>query len=67
MPPDGLRPLALAALGRLLEVAAEFHFTEDALALHFLLQSAQSLVDIIVADMDVHGRFDLLSKAPVNQ
>ena len=31
---------------------AEFHLTEDTLALHLLLECAQGLVDIVVADDD---------------
>ena len=46
----GLGLLALALLRRLLEVAAQLHFTVDTLALHLLLQRAQGLVDIVVAD-----------------
>src|SRR5215471_11022573 len=50
MPADGLGPLAGPALGRLLVVAAHFHFPEDAFALHLLLQRAQGLIDVVVAD-----------------
>jgi hypothetical protein len=44
-------------------VAAELHFPEDALALHLLFQRAQGLVDIIVADVDLHGGIVLLSSS----
>ncbi len=37
---------------RLFVRAAQFHFAEDALALHLLLERAQGLVDIAVADSD---------------
>jgi len=30
---------------------AQFHFTKDAFALHFLFQGAERLIDIIVSDM----------------
>ena len=59
--PECFGPLALATLRRLFEVAAELHFPEDALALHFLLQGAQGLIDIVVADVDLHGGVVLLS------
>ncbi len=62
--PLGLGALALAALRGLLEVAAELHFPEDALALHLLLQRAQGLIDIVVADVDLHGGGVLLSSLP---
>lgn len=39
-------------LGRLLVGAAQFHLTENTLALHLLLERAQSLVNIAVADGD---------------
>ncbi len=45
----GLGPLALAALRRLFEVAAELHFAENTLALHLLLERAQGLIDFVVA------------------
>ncbi len=37
---------------RLLVRAAQFHFTENTLALHLLLERAQSLINIAVADGD---------------
>ena len=48
-----------AALGRLFVRTAEFHFTEDAFALHFLFQRLQGLIDIVIANGDLHGRFSL--------
>ena len=42
--------LARLALGRLLVITAEFHFAEDALALHLFLERAQSLIDVVVAN-----------------
>ncbi len=60
MAPHRLGALALAALGGLLEVAAAFHFPEDTLALHLLLQGAQGLIDIVVAYVNLHGGLNLL-------
>jgi hypothetical protein len=39
-----------AFLGRFLEMAAHFHLTENALTLHLLLQCAQRLIDVIIAN-----------------
>jgi DHA1 family bicyclomycin/chloramphenicol resistance-like MFS transporter len=60
MPAHGLGALALALLGRLLEVAAQLHLTEDAFALQLLLERAHCLVDVVVANGNLHGRSDLL-------
>ena len=38
-------------------MAAEFHLAEYALALHLLLQHPESLVDIVVADENLHAVF----------
>jgi len=38
-------------------MAAEFHFAENALALHLLLQRPESLVDIVIADENLHAAF----------
>ena len=46
--------LASLLLGRLFEMRAGFHFPEKALALHLLLQCAQGLFDIVVADDDLY-------------
>ena len=46
--------LASLLLGRLLEMRAGFHFPEEALTLHFLLQRAKGLFDIVVADNDLY-------------
>src|SRR6185437_13008123 len=51
---DGLGLLAGAALARLLVVAAQLHLAEHALALQLLLERAQRLVDVVVADEDLH-------------
>src|SRR5262249_44858807 len=52
--------LARLLLGGLLIVAAELHLAEDALALHLLLQRLESLVDVVVADKNLHASFPLL-------
>ncbi len=41
-------------LRRLFVGTAQLHLTEDALALHFLFERLQGLIDIIVADCDVN-------------
>jgi hypothetical protein len=37
-------------------MAAKLHFAENALALHFLLKRFEGLIDIVVADENLHGR-----------
>lgn len=54
MPANRFGLLARLAFGRLLVRAAQLHFTEYALALHFLLERLQGLIDIIFADCDVN-------------
>ncbi len=58
---DGLGLLAGALLGRLLVMTAQLHLPEDALTLHFLLESAESLVDVVVTDENLHGRSCILA------
>jgi len=41
-------------LRRLFEIVAHLHFTEDAFALHLLLESAESLINVVVADKYLH-------------
>src|SRR5262249_14470386 len=48
----GLGLLAHALLGRLLVVVPQLHLAENALALHFLLERLQGLVDVVVANLD---------------
>jgi len=38
-------------------VAAEFHLAEETFALHLLLQRLEGLVDIVVADENLHVVF----------
>ena len=53
-PANGFRTLAGFLLGRLLEMLTGFHFPEQAFALHLLLQRAQGLLDIVIADDDLY-------------
>src|SRR5437762_10957719 len=41
----------------LLVIAPELHFPEYPFALHLLFQGSQSLVDVVVANEDLHGCF----------
>jgi hypothetical protein len=41
--------------GRLFIVTAKLHLAEDALALHFLLQRFEGLVDIVIANENLHA------------
>jgi hypothetical protein len=50
----GLGGFAGLALGRLFEVPAQLHLTENALALHLLLERLQGLIDIVVANENVN-------------
>src|SRR4051812_10719324 len=47
---DRLGALAGPFLRWLLEVPAQLHLAEDPLALHLLLQGAQGLIDVVIAD-----------------
>src|SRR5215204_956912 len=53
---DRLGLLAGPPLGGLLTVAAELHLAKDALALHLLLEGAERLIDVVVADENLHAR-----------
>src|SRR4051794_4851293 len=62
---DGLGLLAGALLGRLFVMTAQLHLAKDALALHLLLQRLESLIDIIVADENLHALLPALgAKSP---
>jgi len=54
---DGFRLLPDSLLGGFFVMAAELHLAEDALALHLLLQHLEGLVDIVVADENLHAVF----------
>jgi hypothetical protein len=63
--PHGLCTLAGTLFRGLLEMRARFHLTEKAFALHLLLQRAQGLFDIVVADDDLDdGSLSFGSGAP---
>ncbi len=51
---NGFSFLARFLDGRLLEMLLELHFTENPLALKFLLQSTKRLFDVVVANADLH-------------
>src|SRR5207253_8583272 len=59
--PDRGGPLAGALLRRLLIVTAELHLAIDALALQLLLERPQRLVDIVIANDDLHRGSSLSS------
>ena len=46
--------LARFFLGRFLEMLLELHFTEHAFALELFLQSPEGLIDIVVANTNLH-------------
>ncbi len=50
----GLRGFAGPALRRLLEMAAQLHFPEDAFALHLFLERLQRLIDIVIPNQNLH-------------
>src|SRR5436190_8839496 len=56
-PADRFRLLARLLLGWLLVVAAKLHLAENALALHLLLERLEGLVDVVVADENLHASF----------
>src|SRR5260370_40638975 len=47
--------LARAPLGGFFVSAAQLHFAEHSLALHLLFEDPEGLVDIVVANEDLHG------------
>ena len=52
---DRLGLFAGAALRGFLVIAPQFHFPEHPFALHLLLQGSESLIDVVVANEDLHG------------
>src|SRR5690606_12719362 len=54
--PDRLGRFAGSRFGRLFVVAAHLHLAENAFALHLLLERAERLVNIVVANEYLHGR-----------
>src|SRR4029079_8558634 len=51
---DRFRLFPCFSLGRFFVMAAKLHLAEDALALHFLLERLQGLIDVIVANENLH-------------
>jgi hypothetical protein len=51
---DGLGLLARFFLGRLFEMLLKLHFTKYALALELFLERTKRLIDIVVANTDLH-------------
>lgn len=51
---DSLGGFAGAALGRLFIVPTQLHFTENAFALEFFLEGLEGLIDVIVANENLH-------------
>src|SRR5690606_23478060 len=51
----GFRLFAGFLLGGLLVVAAELHLAENALALHLLLERLEGLIDVVIADENLHA------------
>src|SRR5204863_2453580 len=47
--------LARAPFGGFFVSAAQLHFAEHSLALHLLFEDPEGLVDIVVANEDLHG------------
>jgi len=58
-PPASFCGLAGFALRWLFIGTAAFHFTKKALALEFLLQNSEGLVDVVIADENLQAVFSL--------
>src|SRR5215467_12037895 len=56
-PADRFRLLAGLLGGGLFVVSAELHLAENALALHLLLERLEGLVDVVVANENLHALF----------
>lgn len=59
-PAHSLGFLARFLFGGLLVVVAELHLAENALALHLLLERLESLVDVVVANENLHAVLSLV-------
>ncbi len=55
--PNRFRFLASSFLRRLLIMATKLHFAKDAFALHFFLERLERLIDIVVANENLHSLF----------
>src|SRR6201981_199262 len=66
---DGFRLLPDSPLGGFFVMAADFHLAEYAFALHLPLQHLKGLVDIVVADENLHAvfLFDRAANGPDGQ
>jgi hypothetical protein len=51
---DGFGLFTRTLLRRLFVKVAHLHFTENAFALHLLLESAESLINVVIADKYLH-------------
>ena len=60
---DGFRFFAGPSFGGFFVGAPKLHLPEDALALHFLFQRLEGLIDVVVADDDLHGALVSLAVA----
>ncbi len=60
---NGLCLLTGLLFGRLLVMPAKLHFPEDAFPLHLLLQGLEGLVDVIVADENLHALYPMFEVA----
>src|SRR5690606_22451630 len=67
---DGFRPFTRLLFGGLFVMTAKLHLAENALSLHLLLQRLEGLVDIVIADENLHACFsskcglEMLSAGP---
>jgi hypothetical protein len=66
---DGFRSFPNSPLGGFFVMPTELHLAEDALALHFPFQRLEGLIDIVVADENLHVKllFDQAVDRPDGQ
>ncbi len=64
---DRFSLLARLFLGRLLELFLELHLTENAFTLKLFFQSPKGLVDIVVANTDLHGSLTVFLELVCNE
>lgn len=55
------------ALGRFFKMLAEFHLAVDALTLELLLQGTEGLIDVVLADDDLHVSYDPVRRGAPGQ
>src|SRR5262249_22404447 len=63
-PADRFRPFAGFLFGGFFVMAAELHLAENALALHFLLERLEGLIDVVVRNENLHAFPSLLFGLP---